>query len=134
MAIKAEFGLSLFGFDLIIPVRRKKVETKVEKEVVSVEESSCNRNDGKDERAVFRFDTKIEETAGHTVRAEIFNGHSVSDENKRRDREQEQQPAEPELIVIDVNYFPSYKEVPDFPHRFRKFLRERAGMLPSIAD
>ena len=134
MAIKAEFGLSLFGFDLIIPVRRKKVETKVEKEVVSVEESSRNKNDGKDERAVFRFDTKIEETAGDTVRAEIFNGLSVSDESKRRDREQEQQPAEPELIVIDVNYFPSYKEVPDFPHRFRKFLRERAGMLPSIAD
>ena len=134
MAIKAEFGLSLFGFDLIIPVRRKKVETKVEKEVVSVEESSRNKNDGKDERAVFRFDTKIEEAAGHTVRAEIFNGLSVSDESKRRDREQEQQPAEPELIVIDVNYFPSYKEVPDFPHRFRKFLRERAGMLPSIAD
>ena len=99
-----------------------------------MEESSCNKNDGKDEQAVFRFDTKIEEAAGHTVRAEIFNGHSVSDENKRRDREQEEQPAEPELIVIDVNYFPSYKEVPDFPHRFRKFLRERAGMLPSIAD
>jgi hypothetical protein len=33
-----------------------------------------------------------------------------------------------ELVVIDVNYFPSYKEVPDFPRRLRKFLRQKAGM------
>ena len=33
-----------------------------------------------------------------------------------------------ELVVIDVNYFPSYKEVPDFPQKLRKFLRSKAGM------
>jgi inositol-1,3,4-trisphosphate 5/6-kinase / inositol-tetrakisphosphate 1-kinase len=26
------------------------------------------------------------------------------------------------ILVIDVNYFPSYKEVPDFPSRLKKYL------------
>jgi inositol-1,3,4-trisphosphate 5/6-kinase/inositol-tetrakisphosphate 1-kinase len=26
------------------------------------------------------------------------------------------------VMVIDVNYFPSYKEVPDFPQRLKKYL------------
>lgn len=34
-----------------------------------------------------------------------------------------------ELVVIDVNYFPSYKEVPDFPKRLRRFFRRKAGMF-----
>ena len=33
------------------------------------------------------------------------------------------------LVVIDVNFFPSYKEVPDFPQRLRHFLRKKAGMV-----
>jgi hypothetical protein len=31
------------------------------------------------------------------------------------------------LVVVDVNFFPSFKEVEDFPARLRAFLRERAG-------
>lgn len=38
-----------------------------------------------------------------------------------------------ELVVIDVNYFPSYKEVPDFPQKLRKFLRQKANMTPMAA-
>ena len=34
----------------------------------------------------------------------------------------------PILMVIDVNYFPSYKEVEDFPVRLRQFLRRAANM------
>lgn len=34
-----------------------------------------------------------------------------------------------DLLVVDVNFFPSYKEVVDFPSRFRKHLRRTAGML-----
>lgn len=30
-----------------------------------------------------------------------------------------------EALVVDVNYFPSYKEVRDFPRLLRRFLRER---------
>lgn len=34
-----------------------------------------------------------------------------------------------DLVVIDVNYFPSYKEVPDFPRKLRRFFRSKAGMF-----
>lgn len=33
-----------------------------------------------------------------------------------------------DLVVIDVNFFPSYKEVVDFPTRLREFLRQRGGL------
>lgn len=39
---------------------------------------------------------------------------------------------ERDLVVIDVNFFPSYKEVEDFPFRLKKFLRKRAGLQPYI--
>jgi hypothetical protein len=31
------------------------------------------------------------------------------------------------VLVIDINYFPSYKEVPDFPARLRRYLVSRKG-------
>lgn len=31
------------------------------------------------------------------------------------------------LLIVDVNFFPSYKEVPDFPRLLRGHLRKRAG-------
>ena len=37
----------------------------------------------------------------------------------------EEDSLELELVVIDVNFFPSYKEVTDFPVRLRKFLRSK---------
>ena len=33
------------------------------------------------------------------------------------------------IQIIDVNFFPSYKEVEDFPVRFKAYLRQRAGLL-----
>lgn len=33
-----------------------------------------------------------------------------------------------DMVVIDVNFFPSYKEVEDFPSRLRQYLRRRAGL------
>lgn len=59
-ALKEGFGLSLFGFDVIVPNDRK---------------TACNS----------------------------------------------------EYVVIDVNFFPSYKEVGDFPSRLRSFLWEHAA-------
>ena len=53
------------------------------------------------------------------------------DKNKNQDENEEgkgDDDGDFELVVIDVNYFPSYKEVPDFPRRLRKFLRQKAGM------
>jgi inositol-1,3,4-trisphosphate 5/6-kinase/inositol-tetrakisphosphate 1-kinase len=59
-SIKEEFGLTLFGFDVIVP---------------------CNKGDNSED-----------------------------------------------MLIIDVNYFPSYKEVSDFPTKLRSYLRRRAGM------
>jgi hypothetical protein len=65
-AIRAEFGLSLFGFDAIVP-----------------RQGRC--------------------------------GGSGSGDGASG------------VTVIDVNYFPSYKEVRDFPARLRRFLASRSA-------
>ena len=33
------------------------------------------------------------------------------------------------IEIIDVNFFPSYKEVGDFPRRLKAYLRRRAGLI-----
>ncbi len=60
MAIREEFGLTLFGFDVITPTGSDPIEGEEE--------------------------------------------------------------GESPVMVIDVNYFPSYKEVPDFPQRLKRYL------------
>ena len=35
-----------------------------------------------------------------------------------------------DILVIDVNFFPSYKEVGDFPQRLSALLRSKAGLPP----
>lgn len=36
------------------------------------------------------------------------------------------------ILVIDINFFPSYKEVPDFPARLRSYLRHRIASHKNI--
>jgi glutathione synthase/RimK-type ligase-like ATP-grasp enzyme len=76
--ISSEFGLSLFGFDVIVPLKP-------------------NASPSPDTTMAFH--------------------ESNIDENSR-------------FVVIDVNFFPSYKEVKDFPSRLRSFLREKSGFPP----
>ena len=71
MDISKEFGLTLFGFDVIIP----------------------SNNDI---------------TINNEVNVDL-------------------EPALPLLTIIDVNYFPSYKEVTDFPIKLRKYLRKKSN-------
>ena len=61
------------------------------------------------------------------------NGNEYNNQDKKKDKNEGENEVKGddgdfELVVIDVNYFPSYKEVPDFPRRLRKFLRQKAGM------
>lgn len=35
----------------------------------------------------------------------------------------------PEILIIDINFFPSYKEVSDFPSKLRRFFRKKAGLV-----
>ena len=73
-ALRKEFGLTLFGFDCIIPVS-----------------ASINSNEGASE---------------------------CTSEGVYRNIE-----------IIDVNFFPSYKEVEDFPEKLKSYLRRRAGFI-----
>lgn len=68
------FGLTLFGFDVIVPVK------------------SCTIGD-----------------CGVELSEPTF---------ERKD----------DLVVIDVNFFPSYKEVKDFPDKLCAYLLKRAGI------
>jgi len=74
--ISLEFGLSLYGFDVIVPLARAK-------------------------------DTGAGTGTGDEAEA----GRS-------------------EALVIDVNFFPSYKNVPDFPAKLRAYLRRAAQLEP----
>jgi hypothetical protein len=84
-AIKADFGLSLFGFDVILPVSS--------------------------------LDAPRLAVPPHLL------GPSPP-------------PSElcPKPMVIDVNYFPSYKEVADFPSKLRWFLRRKASSSSSSSS
>ena len=70
-ALRSEFGLTLFGFDCIIPTMNEKTADSC---------AACMR----------KYTTTIE--------------------------------------IIDINFFPSYKEVEDFPRRLKDYLRHRAGI------
>lgn len=78
-----EFGLTLFGFDAILPTD---------------------------------IDHKLNESAGA--------GNKRTDSTIRCET--------PVVTVIDVNYFPSYKEVRDFPIRLKAYLNNRKQKASSI--
>ena len=86
-SIREEFGLSLFGFDAILP---------------NSSPSSANSDTS--------ASTRIQ---------------NISDSNKAGSEEDMKSAEAPKIVVIDVNYFPSYKEVKDFPYRLKKYLHSR---------
>ncbi len=108
-AIAAEFGLTLFGFDVLIPlpsdpaseVDRQVDSGSIAPFVLSRDSSVASSNSSDDNSNTRRVD------GGRSARAATT--------------------ASPQLVVIDVNYFPSYKDVKDFPARLRAFLRHKAG-------
>ena len=105
-----EFGLSLFGFDVIFPLREGK---EGEEDYASgVNTSSISESDESHE-----FPFRCNGQSASTVHSAAPPSHLV------RERE---------LLVVDVNFFPSYKEVKDFPARLRAFLRRKAGLEPWI--
>lgn len=88
------------------------------KEEIRINEEKDEGDFGKDkekDKNEDKTDDKIEE-----LKREVEEKEEKGEEKVEEDAS--------ELVVIDVNYFPSYKEVPDFPQRLRKFLRQKAGM------
>jgi hypothetical protein len=94
-ALSEAFGLTLFGFDCIIPV----IPTATP---VAPENAPPNRDD-----------------TGNTI-------HHDSDSDSDRSSGG-YYPSH--IEIIDVNFFPSYKEVEDFPVKLKAYLRRRAGLL-----
>lgn len=98
VALQKEFGLTLFGFDVIIPNTNT---------ATSVDQGRCSP------------DELLE-----VSQLELSKNHPVCEAGETT----EEQPhlKYHELVVIDVNYFPSYKEVKDFPYRLKNFLKSRS--------
>ena len=158
-AISTEFGLTLFGFDVIVPTPVSSLRHRHDANMVMgsqphrsgdnngicddrVRSSSGAFDDEKDvssggtclsqsqERGRLRSSShhsdcgSIEEEIDAAAIVPLMTGRpyfSSSLDNFGEDHGH--------LVVIDVNYFPSYKEVPDFPQRLREFLRKKAGMV-----
>jgi hypothetical protein len=112
MAIKEEFGLSLFGFDVIVP---------------SSSSSNKHGNETASSGARIRSDSSNACGCGSTDAA-ADRDCGCGSRSSRLEQDTDPDPDFYDLVVIDVNYFPSYKEVPDFPQRLRRFLRKKAGM------
>jgi hypothetical protein len=100
--VQEEFNLSLFGFDVIIPSRSSSASTP------STASSSS--------------DSLADSPSGTAVGAESEAVESAMTSSGG--------PGGVEILVIDVNFFPSYKEVGDFPQRLTALLREKAGLPP----
>ncbi len=99
--LKKTFGLTLFGFDVIVPT------TTVNTTLSSSTSCSSSSQD------------LAEEFHPH----ESMEGNET-EENHLSNSTSKQQP---KLMIIDVNYFPSYKEVKDFPTKLKNYLRKKAS-------
>jgi hypothetical protein len=133
MAIKEEFGLSLFGFDVIVPRRSGNCSLNCHGRDNCVcnnnhTGSNCHSNavgNGCNSNNIpplvqiaDNLQSLVINGSTNTVRDTVLTNHGNSIGIDIDD-----------LVVIDVNYFPSYKEVPDFPQRLRRFFRSKAGMF-----
>lgn len=113
--LKRTFGLSLFGFDVILPVPSASFSPLSEerREITGLQDPFIEE----DQAAVSLPFQKEEE-----VDVEMLEIHRAQALSLSQKKEKEQR----QLMVIDVNYFPSYKEVKDFPSRLKKYLRTKA--------
>ena len=117
MAIKDEFGLSLFGFDVIIPndeLESGKANTSKSgngTSTISQNPTNCS-SAFRVGNSKCRLNEDCELSGDSKSAPHLFEG-DVSECRRKP-------------MVIDVNYFPSYKEVSDFPTRLRRFLKKKA--------
>lgn len=101
-SLKKAFGLELFGFDVII--------TNDLDDSIPLNYSNINQDENDDDKEASVTYAKSTVATGK----EKKNGcHGRSSKNKMR------------MLVIDVNYFPSYKEVSNFPALLAKYLTVR---------
>jgi hypothetical protein len=156
-AIKKDFGLSLFGFDAIVPIipttcssatscRRQQLQhssvaisDSAVSPLIKAETPADEAGTTFEHRIVLTTDVSTGDSISHVEKSacaltqdNVIPVSVVSSSSKgtmsststtvesgtysfRKDS----------LVVIDVNYFPSYKEVTDFPQRLRLFLNQK---------
>lgn len=115
VALQKEFQLSLFGFDVIIPNTCSSSTSSN-----GVCESTTISSNG-----IVRYSS---DDLLHVSDLELTS-ESVDQLRGHQDKPQQQQECQSKLVVIDVNYFPSYKEVKDFPFRLKSFLRSKSSIV-----
>ena len=77
---------------------------------------------------IFGFDVLITSSSSitSTTNWSTSNDSTTDDATKRGSSSTSSNDVKRSMLVVDVNYFPSYKEVPDFPALLAKFLTGRA--------
>ena len=162
-AISKEFGLTLFGFDVIVPTPTSSHSLRHNASAMG---SQCRRRTGgsqqlqscgKNESSNDSYQPVRSSSGAYHIEGGVLSGETCHSQSQERGRssshssdcgsiEEEINAAslmtapyssssldnfggDCHLVVIDVNFFTSYKEVPDFPQRLRKFLRKKAGMV-----
>lgn len=134
-ALKTKFGLTLFGFDVIIPIT-----THIEKLSDDVnrncrEETYYETNESHSKQARYRYSQEIDPSSPTSKESstQVSTAESTLEDTDVDDMDREHTILSPSLedkriMIIDINYFPSYKEVNDFPLRLRKYLRKLSQM------
>jgi hypothetical protein len=111
-ALKNKFGLTLFGFDVIIPISRS--------QQLNQDDRGSESNETKQSNSKFARYQYSQETSSSTAKDFIEGSECAMNEETKPITMLE----EKKIMIIDINYFPSYKEVKDFPLRLRRYLRK----------
>jgi len=71
---------------------------------------------------MFGFDVLVKHNNQNDTRRRICDSHDYDDDQHYNDNDD----CEKEILVVDVNYFPGYKEVPNFPSLLAQYLTQKA--------
>jgi hypothetical protein len=131
-AISKEFGITLFGFDAIIPCQDY-VATSCSSSSSRSSRSSSNsssshiNNSGSNSNVCSkgRNGGSGDRDCDRTITAAVDSTAELPPPKQQQQQQQQQQQVPHLPVVIDVNYFPSFKEVKDFPARLKTFLRSK---------
>jgi hypothetical protein len=118
--IAQHFQLSLFGFDVLI-VSNLSPSTNASSSSSSSSTQSSRRSSNQPLKQSDQLSPQI--SLDHVCLATAEGEEEELEEDDDNNNEEEE---EEEIYVVDVNYFPSYKELGDFPTRLRNYLYKLA--------
>ena len=116
-ALKNKFGLTLFGFDVIIPINREQRLSDTYQYDQEPESNETKQSYSKFAR--YQYSQELDTLSSMANCIEGPEGRAINEEAQSITTLEEKK-----IMIIDINYFPSYKEVKDFPLRLRRYLRK----------